>query len=524
MKELTGDIWGIQSEYVMHSFDKNSIAIECKEMGDLSEYSDTLKSFREEYKTKHPEENDNDASADFMYYFIRSIKVGDYIIYRSIEDKIVHIGKIAGDYQYQEKRLGQKSISAHTYPIEWLKHIPYKYFSGVAKHRLNEGKSLYFITDYATEFLQFLDPRKTLVKEEYNDWEKARISQLLAYLQDCQQGIRDLNSQILTVLTVVSSLLSLLFGISIFRLNDTDVADQILHFPDELFYSFLNTMVTRRRLYFWFTIIVFAAAVSYIIFLAIEEILRYHYAQYLADRLHTLIPGTADDIDRNALLIFEQFNSPIKTLNYWHLATSHSMFNFFVGYVAGILATLFCLGLTVTQYVLLPTREWYDHTVLFVVILILVISIILFIRFYALADRISEIAFEIGNENLEVRKGIAGIDATLYSGAKEFIKFFHYIIIPRIESCLKVFLIIAGFFVISLYHKAATGEYPELKRLVYIVILLEFLLYQAGYQFNDIRGIKDGKGDGEKRKRLADYVADKNHLEYKFQLLWLCCE
>ena len=133
-------------------------------------------------------------------------------------------------------------------------------------------------------------------------------------MSDCQQGMRDLNGQILTVLTVVSSLLSLLFGISIFRIGDGEVAEQLLNLPkgegpfDGRLYDILNHLILRRRLFFWLTTIIFIATVLYVIFLAIEAVLRYHYSQHLADRLHTIIPGTADRI---VCLIFLPATCPV---------------------------------------------------------------------------------------------------------------------------------------------------------------------------------------------------------------------
>lgn len=344
------------------------------------------------------------------------------------------------------------------------------------------------------------------VKEIHTDWEKARITQLLSYMSDCQQGMRDLNGQILTVLTVVSSLLSLLFGISIFR-GDSEVAEQLIHLPinkgpfNGRLYEILNEVVLRRRLYYWFTTIIFIATVLYVIFLAIEAILRYHYSQHLADRLHTLIPGTADDIDRNALLTFEQFGAPIRTLNYLHLCTSHSMFNYFASYISGILAVMFCLGILITQYLLIAKKEWYDHFLLVGTIMVLGISIILFVRFYACADHISDKAFEIGHENLEVRKGIVDSNVELYRGSEEFRSFFHYLIMPRTESLYKVIIVVYGFIVASVF---SCEFYPT--HLIYIVIVYELLLYQARYQFNDIRGIGEDNINSDARKRLGDYL------------------
>ena len=439
----------------------------------------------------------------------------DYIVLVSQTSDVVHIGRISGEYnQIEDEENVYKTV-------RWLRHIPKKYFSEPVNTDINQLQRL-SQQQMKKEILEYLDPRHTFVGDNHQDWEKARIQQLLSYMADCQQGMRDINGQILTVLTVVSTLLSLLFGISIFRIGDTEVADSLVHLPVDAgpfegrLFTFLNILVTRRRLYFWLTSIVFVATVLYVVFLGIESILRYHYSQHLADRLHTMIPGTADDIDRNALLTFEQFAGPIRTLNYKHLSMSHSMFNFFSAYVATSLAGVFCLIMVVTQYILLEVRMPYDHVVLFTVVFILVVALVLFVRFYALADTVSDRAFEMGNENLEVRKGIAREGTELYRRAKEFREFFHYLILPRKESILKVILLACGFIAASF----VSGDfYPT--HLVYIVIVFEFLLYQARYQFNDIRNLKEGKSDNKHSKRLADFIAEDKPFRIRITILMI---
>ena len=443
------------------------------------------------------------------------VKNDDYVVLASNDSETVHVGRISGDYKSNE----DPNSGLQYKSVRWLRHIPRKYFSSSVNTEIDQLQSVPQL-QMNREILKYLDPRHTFVGETHLDWEKARIQQLISYMADCQQGMRDINGQILTVLTVVSTLLSLLFGISIFRTRDTEVVDRLVHLPinggpfEGRLYAILNILITRRRLYFWLTSIVFVATVLYVVFLGIESILRYHYSQHLADRLHTMIPGTADDIDRNALLTFEQFAGPIRTLNYMHLSTSHSMFNFFSAYGATVLAGVFCLIMVVTQYILLDIRKPYDHVVLFMVVFILVVSLILFVRFYALADTVSDRAFEMGNENLEVRKGIAREGVELYRRAKEFREFFHYLILPRKESLLKVLLLVCGFLAASF----VSGDFFP-THLVYIIIVFEFLLYQARYQFNDIRNLKEGKTDNKHRKRLADFVAEDKPFRIRITII-----
>ena len=120
------------------------------------------------------------------------------------------------------------------------------------------------------------------INEEHNDIQKARIEQLLTYMADCQQGIRDLSSQIQTVLTVISTLLTLAFGYSVINAlsEDADIGF-LLNLPTDTgplngrLYRILNAMITIRRINFWLTSAIILIGVLFITALEIEKILRY---------------------------------------------------------------------------------------------------------------------------------------------------------------------------------------------------------------------------------------------------------
>ena len=165
---------------------------------------------------------------------------------------------------------------------------------------------------------------------KHTDVEKARIEQLLTYMADCQQGIRDLNTHIQTLLTVISTLLALVFGYSVIS---EDKIGYLFELPNDTgplngrFHQILNSMITIRRINFWLASAIILIGVLFITCLEIEKILRYQYSQHLADRLHDLIPGALDDIVRNALVTYQQFAGPIKTNNLFHVSNSHNLFN-----------------------------------------------------------------------------------------------------------------------------------------------------------------------------------------------------
>ena len=509
-------LWKLHTQNGPLIINDNYIAIGWAKIGDLRNLRKSINEFKDAYKSVYTEDEPSiaEANATILYSFFSDIKVGDYVTYHTNNDGMIHIGKVIEGYIFNER----ENKYPHMYLTEWIKHFPDRYIHDEDNKVIIKDKSY---CDSCFELLQgnvreelisFLDPNKIYIEiDDHNDWQKARINQLLSYMADCQQGMRDLKGQMLTILSVVSSLLYLLFGISIFIDNERNKS--ILSLPANTksiigrLFEALDLIITRQRLYFWFTSIIFIAAVLYIVYLGIEAILRYHYSQHLADRLHTLIPGTADDIDRNALLTFEQFAGPIRTLNYLHLNNSHGLFSLFAYYIAVILAGLFCMGMVLTQFALIDEARWYDKIILGLTIFTITIAILNFVRFYNCADDISDMAFITGNENLEVRKGISNEE--MYRHATEFREFFHYLLYPRKESIIKAFLIIEGFTLATINCTGFDLNMFYVTHLGYILIVYELLLYQARYQFNDIRGLDDGKNVGEDQDRLVSYV-DKN--------------
>lgn len=336
---------------------------------------------------------------------------------------------------------------------------------------------------------------------KHTDVEKARIEQLLTYMADCQQGIRDLNTHIQTLLTVISTLLALVFGYSV-------ISEEKIGFLFELpndtgplngrFHQILNSMITVRRINFWLASAIILIGVLFITCLEIEKTLRYQYSQHLADRLHDLIPGALDDRVRNALVTYQQFAGPIKTNNLFHVSNSHNLFNFSAIYATGGLAGGICLVIVIVQFILIRDYHWYDWLTLSLIVLVILLDGILLIRFVWNTDKACDMAFYMANENLEVRKGL-NKEKKLYWQADEFLEFVSYLLYPRKESLFKAYLIVGGFIA-----ACVVGGKFHISHLVYILIVFESFLYQARYHINDLRGLDEDKRYTQ--KRLVNYV------------------
>ena len=205
-----------------------------------------------------------------------------------------------------------------------------------------------------------------------------------------------------------------------------------------------------------------------------------------------------DDRVRNALVTYQQFASPIKTNNIFHVSNSYNLFNITAIYSTGGLAGGICLGIVAVQFILIKKYHWYDWLVLCFIIFAILLDGILFMRFVWNTDKACDMAFYMANENLEVRKGISK-EKRLYWWASPFLEFLSYLLYPRKESLIKALLTVGGFITACI-----VGGKFYISHLVYILIVFELFLYQARYQLNDLRGLDEDKNYTQ--KKLVNYV------------------
>jgi len=78
------------------------------------------------------------------------MKVGDLVIYRSKVDRQVHIGKIAGDYEYRPD-LDNEYVNVRR--VEWTGVYPLTQFSQGALYELGSALTLFQVRNFAEEFL-----------------------------------------------------------------------------------------------------------------------------------------------------------------------------------------------------------------------------------------------------------------------------------------------------------------------------------------------------------------------------------
>ncbi|BAW00243.1 restriction endonuclease [Lysobacter enzymogenes] len=127
------------------------IAIGWAAMGDLSSLSADREAFKQRYVQAYPEAKKGGIAtvSGIPYRFLHEMKTGDLVIYPSKQDKLVHIGRVEGGYQYLPAK-------DHGYPhrrnVSWLRQVPRLQFTQGALYEIGSALSLFQVKSYAEEF------------------------------------------------------------------------------------------------------------------------------------------------------------------------------------------------------------------------------------------------------------------------------------------------------------------------------------------------------------------------------------
>lgn len=342
-----------------------------------------------------------------------------------------------------------------------------------------------------------------------------RISELMAELNDCREDERNTQSQILEVISVAGTILGILFSAS--YLNDeknkcitvfTNIEKDNMNYIDK-FCNMINANVTYARIMFWLSLLIFCTAFAYIIVLGTNNILRYYYIQSLEDRLHVLISNTPDDDGRGAFLHWSAFDAPIITRNINHITSSHTALIYFSYSAATGCAILFSIAMVTSLFLEITPKTRFDYMIVIISIILMLLTVFLFIRTSSKAKEVAQFAWDTAHENQ--KKRLVGDSYNLYGKSKSFKHTLLYLIYPKKQDLQKPILIILGF-VYGLIVKDAIIDPQYIWRLIFILLIFDFMAYQARYQINDIRGLREDKEAGCTNRLLLNDIDNPGHV------------
>lgn len=322
--------------------------------------------------------------------------------------------------------------------------------------------------------------------------EELEINEVLHELSECREDERSSQNQMIQVITAAGTIIGVCFTVSAF-LSDDKSSTQTL------------TLVTRISLFL--TSCVLCTAFPYITFLGISNVLRYHYIQNLEDRLTQLIYKSNR---MNAPLHWMSFSSPILTKNPLHIKTGYTLITYSSYAIATLSAVFFGLSTVIVEYLKIVDCEWYDYCLVAIPFIFITFSFIVFII-------ISIRAKDMFNRTLTAAKNKReNRFMALHGNYKNFslkniLRAILYFIYPKRKDFQKLFLIPLGT-IIAIFLLNGTITYElvmaHFKDIVTAVFVIDVLVYQSRYQWNDIRGVVEDQTSG-KTDRLPVNVLGK---------------
>lgn len=97
-------------------------------------------------------------NAGILRRFVNEMKSGDLVVYPSKIEKVIHIGEVAGDYQYNPKI---SSKFPNQRKVKWLEHVPRKVLKQGALYEIGSLLTLFQIKNYASEIYSVLAHEST---------------------------------------------------------------------------------------------------------------------------------------------------------------------------------------------------------------------------------------------------------------------------------------------------------------------------------------------------------------------------
>lgn len=162
---------------------KDTIAVGWKQMGNLSKLAPDFDSFKAAVAKTYPEKKPGAIpnNAGQLFRFAHKMKPGDLVAYPSKRDKHIHLGRIEGDYRYDEKT---EPGYPHVRAVKWLKSVPRTAFSQGALYEIGSALSLFQLKNYTDEFCSHLEGKPTSMHVDQDE-------SVAVVAEEIEQGTQD---------------------------------------------------------------------------------------------------------------------------------------------------------------------------------------------------------------------------------------------------------------------------------------------------------------------------------------------
>lgn len=166
---------------------KNFLGIGWHDVGNIGKLVGNREAFKKAVAETYPTWTRGTVinSGSQLFRFVHEMKVGDLAIYRSKVDRQIHIGKIAGDYEYRPD-LDEDYVNVRR--VEWIGAYPLTQFSQGALYEIGSALTLFQVRNFAEEFLAAVGGTKTPPVQSGPATEDETVADVA---QDIEQNTRD---------------------------------------------------------------------------------------------------------------------------------------------------------------------------------------------------------------------------------------------------------------------------------------------------------------------------------------------
>ncbi len=174
MQAKQPNIWGIHAGQTGEAdklfLNEGYIALGWYELTDLALLPPTRDAFKEAIATAYPHFKPGaiPVAAGQNYRFVHVVQIGDYVVYRSKATKLIHIGQVIGDFEYNPSL---EPGYPHMRKTKWLTTIEPIQVTQGALYEIGSAMSFFQVKTYVDEWLGFLDekPARPSSKTEPED-------------------------------------------------------------------------------------------------------------------------------------------------------------------------------------------------------------------------------------------------------------------------------------------------------------------------------------------------------------------
>ena len=323
---------------------------------------------------------------------------------------------------------------------------------------------------YVVNRKKFFDKRQT----DYSKYSQ-QMEEIIFELEQCREDERNSRSQIIQIIVTAATVLGVIFGATFLTKDKTEINHSL----------------------FILSIIIFCASFSYITYLGTENVLRFHYMRDLEDRLSFLVNKKCD-IDQ--FQHWMGFSSPLLTKNIKHLNVPYSKRIYYTYALPTIFSIIFCVGVIICILFQIKNNFNFLDKIAFLFFIVMFCFCIYMFIYGSSKAKDMYIKSKIYSYQ-EQKKRFNNIQQK--QNKFNFRKVILYYVYPKTKDIQKSIILVIGFFIGNFL-----SEQPIEKRQFFYLIsslfVIEFLIYQARYLLNDIRGIAEDVAAGKKDRLPVD--------------------